>query len=104
MWVPRLDDFAVVGWGDAAWAARPSGESQGGEFVCLAPRDFLGGHRREIQPASWKSCELPRVVRSSTSAEVQAQSEVLGEVLPVRLIVSVYPQRKGELPRHRGGG
>ncbi|CAK0810191.1 unnamed protein product, partial [Prorocentrum cordatum] len=37
MLIPAIDQIAVVGWGDAAQAARATGESQGGEIVALAP-------------------------------------------------------------------
>ncbi|CAK0825479.1 unnamed protein product, partial [Prorocentrum cordatum] len=87
MLIPAIEQIAVVGWGDAAWAARITGESQGGEIVVLAPLSFLSGSTETVAPISWRSCKLPRVARSSTSAEVQMMTETLDEISYVRLFI-----------------
>ncbi|CAK0844297.1 unnamed protein product [Prorocentrum cordatum] len=87
MLIPAIEQIAVVGWGDAAWAARITGESQGGEIVVLAPLSFLSGSTETVAPISWRSCKLPRVARSSTSAEVQMMTEPLDEISYVRLFI-----------------
>ncbi|CAK0882044.1 unnamed protein product, partial [Prorocentrum cordatum] len=87
MLIPAIEQIAVVGWGDAAWAAHITGESQGGEIVVLAPLSFLSGSTETVAPISWRSCKLPRVARSSTSAEVQMMTETLDEISYVRLFI-----------------
>ncbi|CAK0889332.1 unnamed protein product [Prorocentrum cordatum] len=87
MLIPAIEQIAVVGWGDAAWAARITGESQGGDIVVLAPLSFLSGSTETVAPISWRSCKLPRVARSSTSAEVQMMTETLDEISYVRLFI-----------------
>ncbi|CAK0865999.1 unnamed protein product, partial [Prorocentrum cordatum] len=87
MLIPAIEHIAVVGWGDAAWAARITGESQGGEMIVLAPLSFLSGSTETVAPISWRSCKLPRVARSSTSAEVQRMTETLDEISYVRLFI-----------------
>ncbi|CAK0890820.1 unnamed protein product [Prorocentrum cordatum] len=87
MLIPAIEQIAVVGWGDAAWAARITGESQGGEMIVLAPLSFLSGSTETVALISWRSCKLPRVARSSTSAEVQMMTETLDEISYVRLFI-----------------
>ncbi|CAK0907600.1 unnamed protein product, partial [Prorocentrum cordatum] len=87
MLIPAIEQIAVDGCGDAAWAARITGESQGGEIVVLAPLSFLSGSTETVAPISWRSCKLPRVARSSTSAEVQMMTETLDEISYVRLFI-----------------
>ena len=83
--IPAIHELSVVGWGDAAWAVRASGESQGGELVAVVPLEFLSGQTCVVAPVSWRSNKLLRVARSSTSAEVQQMTETLDEISWVRL-------------------
>eukprot|EP00959_Pyramimonas_sp_CCMP1952_P316600 6626727-Pyramimonas_sp.AAC.1 len=62
MGIPAVELVAVVGWGDAAWAARVNGESHGGEIASPAPlsplsRDKGGEHRvrghQAAEAADW---------------------------------------------------
>ena len=57
---------------DASFCSRPNGTSQGGCFVLLAPMHVLETHE-DVYTTSWigkvLSCRLPRVARSSLSAE-----------------------------------
>ena len=53
-------------------AARPDGSSQGGYLVLLAPRHILETKEDVYHILDWKSSKLPRVARSSLSAEAQA--------------------------------
>ncbi|CAK0828671.1 unnamed protein product, partial [Prorocentrum cordatum] len=87
MVIPAIEKLALVGWGNAAWAARITGESQGGEMIVLAPLSFLEGSTETVAPISWRSCKLPRVARSSASAEVQMMMETLDEISYVRLFI-----------------
>ncbi|CAK0793305.1 unnamed protein product [Prorocentrum cordatum] len=85
--IPAVDQIAVVGWGDAVWAARVTGESQGGEIVVLAPLRFLSGSTETVAPVSWRSCRLPRVARRGTGAEVQMMTEILDAINYVRRLI-----------------
>ncbi|CAK0890102.1 unnamed protein product, partial [Prorocentrum cordatum] len=87
MLIPAIEHIAAVGWGDAAWAARITGEAQGGAMIVLAPLSFLSGSAETAAPVSWRSCKLPRVASSSTSAEVQMMTETLDEISYVRLFI-----------------
>ncbi|CAK0848586.1 unnamed protein product, partial [Prorocentrum cordatum] len=49
MLIPAIEQIAVVGWGDAAWAARITGESQGGEMIVLVPLSFLSGSTETLE-------------------------------------------------------
>ncbi|CAK0886536.1 unnamed protein product [Prorocentrum cordatum] len=87
MVMPAIEKLAVVGWGDAAWAARVTGEPRGGGMIVLAPLSLLEGSTETVAPISWRSCTLPRVARSSASAEVQMMTETLDEMSCVRLFI-----------------
>ena len=73
-------------WHDAAWACRPDGKSQGGWLV--AATEFSKAMKGEPVPFSvigYGSDKLPRVARSSLSAETQAATEAEGELYYTRL-------------------
>ena len=57
---------------DASFCSRPDGSSQGGYFVLLAPRHILETKEDVYHILDWRSSKLPRVARSSLSAEAQA--------------------------------
>ena len=57
---------------DASFCSRPDGSSQGGYLVLLAPRHILETKEDVYHILDWKSSKLPRVARSSLSAEAQA--------------------------------
>ena len=68
-------DFSEVRIGaytDASWALRPDGSSQGGFYVFVMDDVGLGGAARPLVCLDWGSKKLPRVCRSSLSAEAQA--------------------------------
>lgn len=50
----------------------------------MARRDFLTGQLGPVNPISWRSGKLPRVARSSLSAEIQALAEGEQELMFVR--------------------
>ena len=56
-------------------------------MIVLAPLAFLSGSTETVAPILWRSCKLPRVARSSTSAEVQMMAETLDEISYVRLFI-----------------
>ena len=64
----------LVTFCDASWASRKDGSSQGGVLTVLADSSILQGKTSGFSPIAWPSRKLPRVARSSTSAEVQMAS------------------------------
>ena len=64
----------LVTFCDASWASRKDGSSQGGVLTVLADSSVLQGQTSGFSPIAWQSRKLPRVARSSTSAEVQMAS------------------------------
>ena len=68
-------DLVVVGWTDAAVANRPDMSSTGAYVIGLCHRSILDGVRSPVNVISWKSSKLPRVARSSLSAEVQKENK-----------------------------
>ena len=62
---------------DASWACRRDGSSQGGVFTMLVDQEVLQGKPCSYAPTAWLSRKLPRVCRSSTSAEIQTGSHAM---------------------------
>ena len=70
-----LQELSFICWTDAAVGNRPDMSSTGGYLVGLVHSDMMKGSRGPVNPISWKSGRLPRVARSSLSAEIQSLSE-----------------------------
>ena len=64
----------LISYSDASWACRRDESSQGGQLSVLADASTLDGKPSCFSPISWQSRKLPRIARSSTSAEVQMAS------------------------------
>ena len=63
---------------DASWATRPDGSSQGGWLVFIASEDEMNSNRPfPLTIVDWASRKLPRVCRSSLSAEAQTMSSAV---------------------------
>ena len=62
---------------DASHACRRDGSSQGGLITMLVDESILEGNQSHYSPIAWQSRKLPRVCRSSTSAEVQTGSHAM---------------------------
>ena len=100
-----------VAWTDAAVGNRRGFASSGGYFVGACDPRILDGSPSKVCPVSWKSGRLPRVARSSLSAEIQAFSiaeeelmlvrmewiEMCGETVPIHDPISVLPMVRGAL-------
>lgn len=82
-WNPQ--DTVFVAWCDAAVGNRRDLASSGGYFIGACNPKILDGHPSKICPVSWKSGKLPRVARSSLSAEIQAFSIAEEELMMVRI-------------------
>ena len=80
-----FEELVAVCWTDAALANRPDLSSTGGRVMGLALAAIAEGHEAPVRLVSRRSGKLPRVARSSLSAEVQALPEGNAELLYVRL-------------------
>lgn len=74
----RLSELCIVTAFHASFGCRPDGTSQGGYLVMLAPRRILETEEDFYHILDWKSLKLPRVARSSLSAEAQAAACAAG--------------------------
>ena len=79
-------DLVLIGWTDAAVANRPDMSSTGAYVIGLSHSSILDGVRSPVNIISWKSGKLPRVARSSLSAEVQALAEGEQELMFCRAL------------------
>ena len=68
----RLSEVCIVTAFDASLGCRPDGTSQGGYLVMTVPKRILETEEDYYHILDWKSLNLPRVARSSLSAEAQA--------------------------------
>lgn len=83
--VARLRDLAIVCWTDAAVGNRPDLSSTGGYLAGMVSKEMLRGQRGCVNPLSWRSGKLPRIARSSLSAEIQALAEGEQELMMLRV-------------------
>ena len=82
--VKKLRDLAIVTWTDAAVGNRPDLSSTGGYIAGMTTKDLMCGMRGHVNPLSWRSGKLPRIARSSLSAEIQALAEGEQELMMLR--------------------
>jgi hypothetical protein len=78
-------DVTFTAWTDAAVGNRRDLSSTGGYFIAATEPSILESKPSPINPISWKSGRLPRIARSSLSAEIQAFSIAEEEFMYVRL-------------------
>ena len=77
----RLDEIAFGVYSDAAWAVRPDGSSQGGMIVFIATESEMESEEPfPLTVVNWASKKLPRMCRSSLSAETQAAANAVDEL------------------------
>ena len=99
----RLDadnplDITFVAWTDAAVGNRSDMSSTGGYVIAATEPSILQSKACPLNMISWKSGKLPRIARSSLSAEIQAFSIAEEELMFVRLqwsemMGSIIPMR-----------
>ena len=66
---------------DAAWSVRPDGNSQGGMLIFLASHEEMESNQPfPLTIFYWSSKKLPRMCRSSLSAEAQAATIAVDEL------------------------
>ena len=83
--VQDLSEVTFVAWSDAAVGNRRDLSSSGGYVIAATEPKILDGKKSQLNMISWKSGRLPRVARSSLSAEIQAFSIAEEELMYVRL-------------------
>ena len=83
--VESLEKVTFVAWTDAAVGNRRCHSSTGGYYIVATEPQILDGVASRMNPISWKSGRLPRVARSSLSAEIQAFSITEEELMYIRM-------------------
>ncbi|CAE6970949.1 RE1 [Symbiodinium sp. CCMP2592] len=80
---PKAATF--VAWSDASLANRPDGTSTGGLIIGMMSPKAIEVGQGKVNIISWRSYKLPRVARSSLSAEARALSNCEQELMYARL-------------------
>ena len=76
-----LADLQFGAYTDASWSVRPDGSSQGGYLLFVASANELASEKpMALTILDWQSRKLPRMCRSSLSAESQASSAAVDEL------------------------
>ena len=75
-----LEDLRLVCSFDAAFGVRRDGASQGGYITMLVPKGVFEGEEHPYHVVDWRSAKLPRIARSSLSAEAQAAGQAVDAV------------------------
>ena len=57
-----LDRLTIGAFGDAAWAVRPDGSSQGGYIMYASSKELMDGKEAPLNILDWKSWKLKRKV------------------------------------------
>ena len=83
--VEKLEDVTFVAWSDAAVGNRVNLDSSGGYVIGACDPSIVQGKPSHVNLVSWKSGKLPRIARSSLSAEIQAFSLAEEELMYIRL-------------------
>ncbi|CAE7470265.1 unnamed protein product [Symbiodinium sp. CCMP2592] len=91
-------DATFVAWSDASLANRPDGTSTGGLIIGLMSPKSIEVGQGKANIISWRSYKLPRVARSSLSAEAQALSNCEQELMYARL--AWYELNGGKIDVH----
>ncbi|CAE6924520.1 GIP [Symbiodinium sp. CCMP2592] len=85
----NVKDLCFLCFSDAAYGVRPDGSSQGGFMILLTHKKAMRGEPTDYNIMSWRSFKLPRVCRSSLSAEAQACSAAVDEMMLLRTMISL---------------
>ena len=73
--IGEIEDLRLVAMTDASFASRGDGSSQGGYIIMLVNKNALEAEEGDYHVWDWRSFKLPRVARSSLSAEAQAAGQ-----------------------------
>eukprot|EP00439_Symbiodinium_sp_Y106_P023316 s10_g2.t2 len=86
-----FSDLVLVAYSDASFACRPDLSSQGGYLVTLCHKDALQkGTSCAYHVLDWRSFRLPRVARSTLSAEGQAAAEAADALYFTSLFLKAF--------------
>ena len=86
-----FSDLVLVAYSDASFACRPDLSSQGGYLVTLCHKDALQkGTACAYHVLDWRSFRLPRVARSTLSAEGQAAAEAADALYFTSLFLKAF--------------
>ena len=75
------DEMTFIAYSDASFATRCGLSSQGGYILAMCHRDVAEGNCHNCEVLDWRSWKLPRVSRSTLSAESQAASEAADSLM-----------------------
>ena len=84
---------------DASWATRPDGSSQGGWLVFVASENEMNSNKPfPLTIIDWASRKLPRVCRSSLSAEAQTMSSAVDNLEWVKTLygLMIWPGQRAD--------
>ena len=73
----KAEDLTFVSFGDASFASSKSLSSHQGALVCATDHRLLANQEAPLSPLCWSSKKIPRVVRSTLSAEAYAMSKAV---------------------------
>jgi hypothetical protein len=95
--VKTWDDVGLLALSDAAWGTRPDGSSQGGYLILLVPTIAFQDQMTSYAILDWRSMKLPRVARSSLSAETQAAATAADSLEMVKTFMALmrHPRTSG---------
>ena len=82
-------EMCFICYSDAAFGVRGDGASQGGYILVLTNVKALEGASVDYNLIGWRSFKLTRVCRSSLSAESQACSGALDELMMVKTLAAL---------------
>ena len=85
----HFEELALVCFCDAAFGVRKDYHSQGGYLLVLTNKKVLHGEKCRFCCIAWRSFKLPRVCRSSLSAECQAMASALEEMLMAKVFLQM---------------
>ena len=89
----HFEELALVCFCDAAFGVRKDYHSQGGYLLVLTNKKVLHGEKCRFCCIAWRSFKLPRVCRSSLSAECQAMASALEEMLMAKVFLQMALNR-----------
>ena len=72
-----VERLTFVSFGDASFASSKSLSSHQGALICATDERLLANQEAPLSPLSWSSKKIPRVVRSTLSAEAYAMSKAV---------------------------
>ena len=85
----KPEEMCFICYSDAAFGVRSDGASQGGFIMVMTSIKALTGESVPYNVVGWRSFKLNRVCRSSLSAESQACSGALDELVMIKTLTSL---------------